>query len=150
MEENNLNPLAGYGKTILDAYKEKYIEKAKTENNLWYKEKTSPEIGSKRNNVIDALTIAANTPELWKDLAKQPRWHSIVDYLNFRYYVKQELESRGTSITSDKAVDIRAKVQTYVAGLSRQDVNFSQFYDRYLDGDEFNYVHEEVSKGKIK
>jgi hypothetical protein len=150
LENGNLSPLSGYGKTILDAYKEKYIEKAKTENNLWYKEKTSPEIGSKRNNVIDALTIAANTPELWKDLAKQPRWHAIVDYLNFRYYVKQELESRGTSITSDKAVDVRAKVQAYVAGLSKQDVNFSQFYDRYLDGDEFNYIHEEVSKGKIK
>ncbi len=150
LEENNLSPLSGYGKTILDAYKAKYVEKAKTENNLWYKEKTSPEIGSKRNNVIDALTIAANTPELWNDLAKQPRWHAIVDYLNFRYYVKQELEKRGTSITSDKAVDIRAKVQAYVAGLSKQDINFSQFYDRYLDGDEFNYVHEEVSKGKIK
>jgi hypothetical protein len=82
--------------------------------------------------------------------AKQPRWHTIVDYLNFRYYVKQELESRGTSITSDKAVDIRSKVDTYVNGLISQDVNFSQFYDRYLDGDEFNYVHKEVSKGKIK
>jgi hypothetical protein len=70
--------------------------------------------------------------------------------LNFRYYVKQELEKRDTSITSDKAVDVRAKVQAYLAGLSKQDVNFSQFYDRYLDGDEFNYVHEEVSKGKIK
>jgi hypothetical protein len=150
LAENNLNPASGYGKSILDAYKDKYMQKAETENNLWYKEKTSPEIGSKRNNVIDALTIAANTPELWKDLAKQPRWHTIVDYLNFRYYVKQELETRGASITSDKAVDIRGKVETYVAGLISQDVTFSQFYDRYLDGDEFNYVHKEVSKGKIK
>jgi hypothetical protein len=150
LAEENLSPASGYGKTILDAYKDKYMKNAETENNLWYKEKTSPEIGSKRNNVIDALTIAANTPELWQELAKQPRWHTIVDYLNFRYYVKQELESRGTSITSDKAVDIRSKVDTYVNGLMSQDVNFSQFYDRYLDGDEFNYVHKEVSKGKIK
>lgn len=148
--ENELNPATGYGKSILDAYKDKYMKNAETENNLWYKEKTSPEIGSKRNNVIDALTIAANTPALWKELAKQPRWHTIVDYLNFRYYVKQELESRGTSITSDKAVDIRSKVDTYVNGLMSQDINFSKFYDRYLDGDEFNYVHKEVSKGKIK
>lgn len=148
--ENNLNPLAGYGKTIYDAYKDRYVENAKTENNLWYQEKTSPDLGSKRNNVIDALTIAANTPSLWQDLAKQPRWHTIVDYLNFRYYVKKELESRGASITSDKAVDIRAKVDAYVNSLMSQDITFSQFYDRYLDGDEFNYVHEKVSKGKIK
>jgi hypothetical protein len=73
-----------------------------------------------------------------------------VDYLNFRYHVKEELEKRGAAITSDKAVDIRTQVDLYTASLMSQDINFENFYNRYLEGDTFDYVHEEVVKGKIK
>jgi hypothetical protein len=96
------------------------------------------------------LSIAANTPELWQDLAKQPRWHSIVDYLNFRYFVKSELEKRGVTIASDKAVDIREQVSMYTGKLMSNDINFENFYNRYLDGDTFDHIYEEVVKGKIK
>jgi hypothetical protein len=73
-----------------------------------------------------------------------------VDYLNFRYHVKEELERRGSAITSDKAVDIRQQVDVYTANLMAKDINFENFYNRYLDGDTFDYVYEEVVKGKIK
>ena len=144
----NLSPSTGYGKTILDTYKKNFTAQMETDNNLWFKEKTGDKFGSKRNNTVDALTIAANTPELWKDLAKQPRWHSIVDYLNFRYYVNEELTARGVAITSDKAIDIREKVNKYVDGLRRTDISFGKFYDRYFDEDTFDYVYTEVSKGE--
>jgi hypothetical protein len=150
IKADKLNPASGYGKTILDTYKKNFVAKMETDNNLWYKEKTSPDFGSKRNNAIDALTIAANTPELWKDLAKQPRWHTIVDYLNFRYYVKEELEARGVPITSDNAIDIREKANQYVAGLRNSDISFGKFYDRYFDEDTFDYVYTEVVKGEKK
>ena len=148
--DDGKNPSAGYGKKILDLYKNKFEEQMKTSNNLWWNDKNGENFSSRKNNTIDVLTIAANTPGLWKDLAKQPRWHSIVDYLNFRYSVKEALEKRGAAITSDKAVDIRTQVDAYTAILMAQDINFENFYNRYFDGDTFDYVHKEVVKGKIK
>lgn len=148
--DDGKNPNIGYGKKILDMYKKNFEDQMKTDNNLWWNDKNGKNFSSAKNNTIDVLTIAANTPELWKDLAKQPRWHSIVDYLNFRYHVKEELERRGSAITSDKAVDIRQQVDIYTANLMAQDINFENFYNRYLDGDTFDYVYEEVVKGKIK
>lgn len=148
--DDGKNPDVGYGKKVLDMYKDNYETRMKTENNLWWNEKNNDNFTSARKNTIDVLTIAANTPELWKDLAKQPRWHSIVDYLNFRYYVKEALETRGAAITSDKSTDIREKVNLYTANLMKQDINFENFYNRYLDGDTFDYVYEEVVKGKLK
>lgn len=148
--DDGKNPNVGYGKKILDLYKTNFEEQMKTDNNLWWNDKNGKNFSSSKNNTIDVLTIAANTPELWKDLAKQPRWHSIVDYLNFRYHVKEELEKRGAAITSDKAVDIRTQVDLYTASLMSQDINFENFYNRYLEGDTFDYIHEEVVKGKIK
>ena len=148
--DDGKSPDVGYGKKILDLYKQGFEDKMKTENNLWWNDKNGKNFSSSKNNTIDVLTIAANTPELWKDLAKQPRWHSIVDYLNFRYHVKEALELRGASITSDKAVDIRNQVNVYTSYLMKQDINFENFYNRYLDGDTFDYVHEEIVKGKTK
>lgn len=144
------SPDSGYGKQVLDLYKKSYEDQMKTENNLWWNDKNGKSFTSSKNNTIDVLTIAANTPELWKDLAKQPRWHSIVDYLNFRYHVKEALEARGSAITSDRAVDIREQASAYVSKLMSEDINFENFYNRYFDGDAFDYVHEEVVKGKIK
>ena len=144
------SPDSGYGKTILDTFKKSIEEDMKLTNNLWWNDKNGKNFSSSRNNTIDVLTIAANTPELWKDLAKQPRWHSIVDYLNFRYFVKEELEKRGVTIVSDKAVDIREQVSIYTGKLMSNDVNFENFYNRHLDGDTFDHVYEEVVKGKIK
>jgi len=145
---DNLTPAKGYGKSILDSYKKRFIANMETKNNLWYKEKVGGNFSTKRNNTVDAITIAVNTPKLWADLAKQPRWHAIVDYLNFRYYVKEELEIRGAAITSDKAVDIRDKVNVYVQNLRDTDINFGKFYDRYFDEDTFDYVYTEVVKGE--
>lgn len=134
------NPAKGYGKSIMDSYKEAYIEKMKTDNKLWWDEKQDRESSSSLKNVVDNLTIAANNEKLWTDLSKQARWHTIVEYLNFRYYVKDKLERRGAPITSDRAIDIRTEVEEFVLNLRKDDVNFGRFYDRYFDGDDFKYV----------
>jgi hypothetical protein len=134
------DPSRGYGKAILDSYKEAFIEKMKTDNRTWYDEKMDRDSTSKLKNVIDNLSLAANDDKLWADLSKQARWHTIVEYLNFRYYIKEKLEKRNATITSDRAYDIREEVDSYVYNLRRDDINFGKFYDRYFSNDNFVYV----------
>jgi hypothetical protein len=137
------NPASGYGKTILDAYKESFIEEMKNQNNLWYEEKVSPGFETKINNTVKVLTIAANTPKMWGDLSKQTRWHSITDYLNFRYDIYDELKRRGVTIESREARDLKEQVENFTYALRKEDVNFGKFYDRYFESDTFSYVYEE-------
>lgn len=145
VEQNDppYDPSKGYGKAILDSYKQAFVEKMKTDNNAWYLEKQDRDTTSKLNNVVDALTIAANDNNMWADLSKQPRWHTIVEYLNFRYYIKDKLDTRSAPITSDRAWDIREEVDSFVNNLRKSDVNFGKFYDRYFDNDNFTYVNED-------
>jgi len=137
------NPASGYGKTILDAYKESFIKEMQTQNNLWYEEKVNPGFETKINNTVKVLTIAANTPKMWADLSKQTRWHSIADYLNFRYDIHDELKRRGVTIASKEARDLKEQVDNFTYALRKQDVNFGKFYDRYFENDSFSYVYEE-------
>lgn len=143
LEKNNLTPGSGYGAVVLDSYKNKFMESAKENNNLWWLDKQGSGYTNKMNSTITALTIAANTPKLWKELAKQPRWHSLVDYLVYRYKVKAALEQRGASITSKNASDIKDAVGNYVTLLRKQDVNFGKFYDRYFADDDFKFTYDE-------
>ena len=136
------SPTSGYGKSVLDSYKEAFIEKMKTDNQIWWEEKQDRDTNASLKNVVDNLTIAANNEKLWADLSKQARWHSIIDYLNFRFYIKDKLDVRGVSLTSDKAYDIRNEVDNYVLNLRSNDINFGKFYDRYFDNDDFKYVRE--------
>jgi len=133
----------GYGAAVLDTYKKNFMESMKTQNNLWYEEKVGAGYTNRQNDTVKVLTIAANTPKLWADLAKQPRWHSVVEYLNFRYEIYDALKARGTTINTAKATDIAIAAKRKVAELRRTDVNFGKFYDRYFDGDEFSYVYDE-------
>ena len=134
------DPSRGYGKAIIDSYKEAFIEKMKTDNRAWYDEKLDRDSTAKLKNVVDNLTLAANDDKLWADLSKQARWHTITEYLNFRYYIKDKLERRNAPITSDRAYDIREEVDAYVYNLRRDDINFGKFYDRYFSNDNFVYV----------
>ena len=134
------DPSRGYGKAIIDSYKEAFIEKMKTDNKAWYDEKLDRDSTAKLKNVVDNLTLAANDDKLWADLSKQARWHTITEYLNFRYYIKDKLEKRNAPITSDRAYDIREEVDAYVYNLRRDDINFGKFYDRYFSNDNFVYV----------
>jgi len=137
------SPTSGYGKSVLDSYKKSFIEKMKTDNQIWWEEKQDRDTNASLKNVVDNLTIAANNEKLWADLSKQARWHSIIDYLNFRFYIKDKLDSRGgISLTSDRAYDIRNEVDDYVLNLRSNDINFGKFYDRYFDNDDFKYVRE--------
>lgn len=135
----------GYGKLLLDKYKKAFIAQQKEENKIWYDEWDSYTGGSgakRRKDLVYALSIAANTPSLWKDLKKQTRWTTIVNYLNFRYDVHDELKRRKTTIDSPRATDLRAKVDEFVYTLRKDDINFGRFYDRYFDNDQFDFVYE--------
>ena len=76
------------------------------------------------------------------DLQKQERWHSIVNYLNFRYDIYDELKRRKTTFDSKSSRDLREKVDQFVYNLRVTDVKFGKFYDRYLDNDKFDFVYE--------
>lgn len=138
LKDNNYTVAKGYGKAVLDKYKASFVKQAKIDNPLWYDEKAGAGFTNKRNATIRALTIAANSDDMWKDLAKQPRWHTIVEYLNFRYDVYDELKARGKTLAS--AQDIEEKANAMVAHLRSKDINFGKFYDRYFEGDTFDYV----------
>jgi len=143
--ENQLSPTRGYGKTMYDKYMDAFIEKSKTKNQAWYKEwETQSGSGSTRYkaDVVTALTIAANDDKLWGDLQKQQRWHSIVNYLNFRYDIYDELKRRNTTIDSAKAQDLRQKADEFVYNLRVTDIKFGKFYDRYLENDKFDFIYE--------
>jgi hypothetical protein len=143
--EDKKDPTKGYGKIIYDKYMDAFVEKAKTKNSIWYKEwDTQSGSGSAKYkaDVITALTIAANDDKMWGDLQKQDRWHSIVNYLNFRYDIYDELKRRNTTFDSAKAKDLREKVDEFVYNLRVTDVKFGKFYDRYLDKDKFDFVYE--------
>lgn len=139
------SPDRGYGKLLLDKYKKAFVELQKDQNKIWYDEWDSYTGGGgakRRKDLVYSLSIAANTPELWKDLKKQTRWTSIVNYLNFRYDIYDELKARKTTIDSPRAIDLREKVSLFVYALRKNDVNFGKFYDRYFDNDQFDFVYE--------
>lgn len=143
----NTDPGSGYGASILDAYRKQFIEKSKTDNPLWYSEKQGAGFQKKQVDTVDALTIALNTPELWKDLSKQDRWYTIAEYLNFRYDMNSALRARGSAITSDNAIDLKFAADAKVAALRAKDVNFGKFYDRYFSNDDFSYVADTQNTG---
>lgn len=143
--DDKKDPTKGYGKIIYDKYMTAFVEKAKEKNAIWYKEwDTQSGSGSAKYkaDVITALTIAANDDKMWGDLQKQERWHSIVNYLNFRYDIYDELKRRKTTFDSVRAKDLREKVDQFVYNLRVTDVKFGKFYDRYLDNDKFDYIYE--------
>ena len=141
----NLDPARGYGAVVLQQYKDAFVEQQKTENRMWWEEKTTNSgggDGGKQASVIKAITIAANTPAMWKDLSQQPRWHTIVEYMNFRYQINDELKRRDIGYGTKSAVDLQNAVTLKVWELRNKDVKFGQFYDRYLDGDDFSFVYD--------
>jgi hypothetical protein len=92
---------------------------------------------------VRALTIALNDDKLGAQLLKQPRFSTIVEYLNLRYDVYDGLQSMGTTYDSKKAAQLRANVDTIVNTMKKKDINFAKFYERYFSDDKFDYVYEE-------
>lgn len=140
----NLDPARGYGAEVLKQYKDSFIEQQKTQNPMWHDIKITSGGGGgdtgKLASVVKAITIAANTPEMWKDLSQQPRWFAIAEYMNFRFQINDELKRRKLSYDSKAAIDIQNKVTLKVWELRSKDVTFGQFYDRYFDGDDFSFI----------
>lgn len=145
----------GYGKAVLKRYKDAFVNSTQESNPMWYDEYTNSTIGGKDSRqaaTVKALTIAANTPKLWEQLKQQPRWHTVVNYLNLRYTVYEELDKLGGrkptgelkyNIESDAATGLKRKVDAIVEAMRKDDPLFARFYDRYFDGDKFDYIYEE-------
>ena len=147
LKRENLNPGNGYGKSLMDKYKNAFVEQQKVQNNQWYQEKTNFGGGGgqgKEKDTVNALTIAMNTPKLWKNLSKQPRWHTIKEYMNLRYDVNATLKRMGTSYSSQDAWQLRQNVSTIVESYKAKDINFGKFYERYFSNDTFSYVSEGI------
>jgi hypothetical protein len=112
----------------------------------WDAEKIENAFGgskSKQADAVRALTIALNDDKLGAQLLKQPRFSTIVEYLNLRYDVYDGLQSMGTTYDSKKAAQLRANVDTIVNTMKKKDINFAKFYERYFSDDKFDYVYEE-------
>jgi hypothetical protein len=143
----------GYGKILLNKYKEAFIELQATKNPEWRAQwDKQAGSGSKafKQDLVNALTTAVNNDKLWKDLSQQPKWTTIVNYLNLRYDVFDELKSRGLNgLDNKKARDLQEKVDAIVYQLRKEDINFGKFYDRYFDNDNFDYVVITDENGKI-
>lgn len=134
-----------YGQQLMDKFKTSFIEGQKEQNQMWYNEYKSMSFGgkgSRQADVVTVLTRAANDDKMWSTLQKQPRWGMIVDYLNFRFDVYDQLQKMGTTIDSNKAGWVRDNVQKVVAQMKAKDVNFGKFYDRYFSQDKFDFVYE--------
>jgi hypothetical protein len=144
MDRAGYSVAKGYGKAVLDSYKERYLAGQKNLNPIWWKEKTAnPTIAmGKETDTVAALTIAMNTPKLWSELAKQPRWHTIAEYMNLRYDVNAALTQMGTSIGSQQATGLRNNVLTMVEEMKKKDIKFGAFYERYFSNDTFSYIYE--------
>jgi hypothetical protein len=146
LEASGMDPAKGFGKSIMDNYKAQFTEAQKTSNNLWYEEKIENSFGgskSKQADAVRALTIALNDDKLGAQLLNQPRFSTIVDYLNLRYDVYDGLKTMGTTYDSKKAAQLRSNVDAIVNSMKKKDVNFAKFYERYFSDDKFDYVYEE-------
>lgn len=136
------NPNRGSGALIVDFYKDEYLQSQKKTNPLWYEEYMGRGgYGNTRlNKTVDALTYVLNDNKMWKDLSQNPRWYAVINYLNFRYDVNQELKMIGTTIDGNNAIHVREKVNEYVDTLKNQSPDFVKFYERYFGNDKFDYV----------
>jgi len=148
-----INAYGGYGQEILKQFKNAYVESQKVQNNLWwneYNQQSYGGAGSRQADTVAALTIALNDDKLWSQLAKQPKYHMIADYLSYRYTVKDRLDQMGTTIDSKKATWLRNEVSRTVGQMRMADVNFDKFYTRYFENDKFDFVYEEpgVTSGR--
>jgi hypothetical protein len=140
-----IDPNTGYGAQVMKKFKESFVAGQKETNAIWWNEYQAGGFGgkgSRQADVVTLLTRAANDEKMWGYLQKQPRWGMIVDYLNFRYDVYDQLQKMGTTIDSKKAGWVRDNVEKTVAVMKAKDVNFGKFYDRYFSQDKFDFVYE--------
>lgn len=145
LKKAGINPLDKYGAALISQWQDKYVAAQKTANQMWYNEYEAQSFGgaaSRQAATVRALTIAVNDDSMWKDLSKNPRWHVVTDYLNYRYEVKAQLDAMGTTIDSKRAAWLQDQVRSKVAQFKLQDTNFAKFYDRYFAKDKFDYVYE--------
>lgn len=133
------------GAEWLKETRKNFIDDLAKNNEAWgirFKEEFSPE-GYRKN--IRAINAIINDPDFMdSDIAKnEPAWDYVIDYMDFRDYIIQELErreatggSRGYDANSN--ADIRRGVELFVAERKAQSPKFTLWYDRYLAADQFD------------
>lgn len=135
-------PDSKYGQQIIKQFKDDYVNQMKEQNPIWYDDYESTKSSGRREAVVKALTVAVENDKLWADLQKQPKWHAVVDYLNYRFYVNRMLTQMGTTIDSARAWKLRDEVNAHVVALKAKDSGFAKLYDRYFSEDDFKFVYE--------
>lgn len=141
-----INPYKGYGAAVIKQYKQAFVDAAKEDNNLWWQEYNAGlggGAGSRQADTVTALTIALNDEKLGPLLLKQPKFHAVADYLNYRRYVNSMLKRMNTTFDSQRATQLRTQVMLEVAELRASDINFDKLYVRYFENDKFDFVYEE-------
>lgn len=141
-----INPYKGYGAAVLKQYKQAFVDAAEKDNNLWWQEynaQAAGGAGSRQADTVTALTIALNDEKLGPILLKQPKFHAVADYLNYRRYVNSMLKRMNTTFDSQRATQLRTQVMLEVAELRASDINFDKLYTRYFENDKFDFVYEE-------
>jgi hypothetical protein len=141
-----INPYKGYGAAVLKQYKKAFADAAKEDNNLWWQEynaQSAGGAGSRQADTVTALSIALNDEKLGPLLLKQPKFHAVADYLNYRRYVNSMLKRMNTTFDSQQATQLRTQVMLNVAELRASDINFDKLYVRYFENDKFDFVYEE-------
>jgi hypothetical protein len=138
------NPNRGFGATVVDYYKQIYLEQQREKNPMWLEEYEGGFGGKgqeRSHRLVDALTHAINNDKMWADLSQNPRWYAVTQYLNFRYDIYDRLNQMGTTYDAQKAAYIREDVEDFVDKLKRQSPDFGLFYERYFRNDKFDHVY---------
>ena len=145
MDAAGYSVASGYGKAVMDVYKEQFIAAQKEKNPIWYSEKTAgPDLSlSKLEDTVTTVTIALTDPKIWKVLSKQPLMHTIADYMDMRYDVNQILTESNITYNSQAGAALKEKVNIIVEDMKKKDINFGKWYERYFGNDDFSYVYQE-------
>jgi hypothetical protein len=135
------------GAEYLKDARKNFIDDLAGKNQAWgirFKEEFSP--AGYRKNIRAINTIINNADFMDSDIAKnEPAFDYLIDYMDFRDFVVQELERRGAtggakSLDANSNDDIRRGIALFVAERKAQSPKFSLWYDRYLEADQFERI----------
>jgi hypothetical protein len=145
MDADGYSVATGYGKAVMDSYKEQFMIAQKEKNPIWYEEKMAgPDLSlSKLEDTVSTVSIALMDPKIWKVLSKQPVMHTIADYMDMRYDVNQILKESNVTYNSQAGAALRDQVNTIVEDMKKKDINFGKWYERYFGNDDFSFVYQE-------
>ena len=111
------------------------VSKLATDNTAWYDDYLDTD-GSKTNRVIRGLSTILSDEDFINKNKNNPTWQAVKTYLNYRQQFAEMLASRNKGTIDNQAnKDIRFLYDTMIAKLKKDDIGFSDMYDRFLSQD---------------